>query len=51
MLFDALFIATEADKVLNNLIYNLRYPIRTKLPKCSCVTYCLKSLRFLGNKI
>ncbi len=23
----------------------------TKLPKCSSVTYDLKSLRFLGNKI
>ncbi len=59
------FIASEVYKALNNLspiyiqelfeikdlVYNLRDPIRTKVPKCSSVTYGLKSLRFLGNKI
>ncbi len=35
---------------IKELVYNLRDAIRTKVPKCSCVTYGLKSLRFLGNK-
>ncbi len=59
------FIATEVYKAVNNLspiyiqdlfeikdlVYNLRDPIRTKVPKCSSVTYGLKSQRFLGNNI
>ncbi len=59
------FIATEVYKAVNKrtpiyiqelfeikeLVYNLRDPIRTKVPKCSSVTYGLKYLRFLGNKI
>ncbi len=46
------FIATEVYKAVNKeLVYNLRDPIRTKVPKCSSVTYGLKSLSFLGNKI
>ncbi len=59
------FIATEVYKAVNNLsriyiqelfeikdlVYNLGDPIRTKVPKCSSITYGLKSLRFLGNKI
>ncbi len=59
------FIATEVYEAVSKLspiyiqelfeikdqVYNLRYPIRTKVPKCSSVTYGLKSLRFLGNKI
>ncbi len=59
------FIASEVYKALNNLspiyiqelfeikdlVYNLRDPIRSKVPKCSSLTYDLKSLRFLGNKI
>ncbi len=59
------FIATEVYKAVNkhspiyiqelfeikDLVYNLRDRIRTKVPKCSSVTYGLKSLRFLGNKI
>ncbi len=59
------FIATEVYKAVNKLtpiyiqelfeikeqVYNLRDPIRTKVPKCSSVNYGLKSLRFLGNKI
>ncbi len=36
---------------IKDLVYNLRDLIRTKVPKCSRVIYCLKSLRFLGNKI
>ncbi len=36
---------------IKELVYNLRDPIRTKVPKCSSVTYGLKSLRFPGNKI
>ncbi len=57
------FIATDVYKAVNklspiyiqelfdikDLIYNF-CPIRTKVPKCSSVTYDLKSLRFLGNK-
>ncbi len=59
------FIATEVYQAVNKLtpiyiqelfeikelVYNLRDAIRTKVPKCSSVTYSLKSLRFLGNKI
>ncbi len=59
------FIANEVYKAVNKLtpiyiqelfeikelVYNLRDPIRTKVPKCLSVTYGLKSLRFLGNKI
>ncbi len=36
---------------LEDLVYKLRHPIRTTVPKYSSVTYGLKSLRCLGNKI
>lgn len=36
---------------IKDLIYNLRDPVRTKVPKYSNVTYGMKSIRFLGNKL
>ncbi len=59
------FITTEVSKAISklssiytrelfkikDLIYNLSDPIRTKVTKCSSVTYGLKSTRFLGNEI